>query len=210
MIETIQERFGSLAKREKLMVFLTLVTVSWAILTKLFLEPVLEQKKQLNQQLVSLQSQASSSELAALQLEAVRKKDPNLENRQQLKAIKNQLSALKGQINQGEKKFVSPQAMTMVLRDMLNKHQRLKLVSLESLPAKPLTDEEQKHSVFRHGLAITFSGQYFDIYHYLEALESLSWRFYWDTIDYQVKEYPVAEVTLHVYTLSFQEDWLGI
>ena len=210
MIETIQERFGSLSKREKLMVFLTLAAVFWAVLTKLFLEPTLQQKKQLNQQLLSMQSQSSASELAALQLEAIRKKDPNLENRHQLTAIKSQLSKLKQQINQGEKKFVSPETMTTVLRDMLNKHQRLKFVSLETLPAKPLTETEQNPSIFRHGLAITFTGQYFDVFHYLEALESLPWQFYWHNIDYQVKEYPVAEVTLQLYTLSFQEDWLGI
>lgn len=210
MIETIQERFGLLSKREKLMVFLTLAAVSWAILAKLFLDPTLQQKKLLNTQLLSMQSQASASELAALQLEAIRKKDPNHENRQQLKSIKGQLSILKRQINQGEKKFVSPQAMTTVLRDMLNKHQRLKFVSLETLPKKPLTEAEQNHSIFRHGLAVTFSGQYLDVFHYLEALESLPWQFYWDNIDYQVKEYPVAEVTLQLYTLSFQEDWLGI
>jgi MSHA biogenesis protein MshJ len=210
MIETIQERFGSLSKREKLMVFLTLTAVFWAVLAKLFLEPTLQQKKQLTQQLLSMQSQASASELAALQLEVERKKDPNLENRQQLNTLKGQLSKLKLQINRGEKKFVSPETMTTLLRDMLNKHHRLKLVNLETLPTKPLTETEQNHSIFRHGLAVTFTGQYFDVYHYLEALESLPWQFYWDNIDYQVKEYPVAEVTLQLYTLSFQEDWLGI
>lgn len=210
MIETIQERFGSLSKREKLMVFLTLAAIFWAVLTKLFLEPRLQQKKQLNQQLLSMQSQASASELAAFQLEAERKKDPNLENRQQLNTLKGQLRKLKLQINRGEKKFVSPETMTTLLRDMLNKHHRLKLVNLETLPTKPLTETEQNHSIFRHGLAVTFTGKYFDVYHYLEALESLPWQFYWDNIDYQVKEYPVAEVTLHIYTLSFQEDWLGI
>ncbi len=210
MIETIQERFISLSKREKLMVFLTLISVFWAILAKLILEPALEQKKQLNQQLLSMQSQASASELAAVQLETIRKKDPNLENRQQLQTVKSQLSELKQQINQGEKKIVSPQQMATVLRDMLDNHHRLKLVNLETLSTKPAIEAEQDPSIFRHGLAMTLSGQYFDVFHYLEVLESLPWRFYWDNIDYQVKEYPVAEVTLHVYTLSFQEDWLGI
>jgi MSHA biogenesis protein MshJ len=93
---------------------------------------------------------------------------------------------------------------------MLDKHHRLKLVNLETLSTKPIAKVEHNQSIFRHGLAMTLSGRYFDVYHYLEALESLPWRFYWDSIDYQVKEYPTAEVTLHIYTLSFQEDWLGI
>lgn len=210
MLETVQERFELLSKREKLMVFITLIAILWAILGQFILEPTLNRKKQFKQQLLSVQSQASASELAAMEMEALRKKDPNLNNRTQLKAIKSQLSELKQQINQGEKKIVSPQQMATVLRDMLNNHHRLKLVNLETLSAKPIVEAEQNQSIFRHGLAITLSGRYFDVHHYLEALESLPWRFYWDSIDYQVKEYPTAEVTLHVYTLSFQEDWLGI
>jgi MSHA biogenesis protein MshJ len=192
------------------MVFLTLITVIWVMLGHLILEPSLSKKTQLKQQLFSAQSQASVSKLAAIQMEALRKKDPNLNNRKQLKAIKTQLRELKQQINHGEKKIVSPQQMATVLRDMLNKHHRLKLVNLETLSTKPIAKVEHNQSIFRHGLAMTLSGRYFDVYHYLEALESLPWRFYWDSIDYQVKEYPTAEVTLHIYTLSFQEDWLGI
>jgi MSHA biogenesis protein MshJ len=210
MLETVQERFELLSKREKLMVFLTLIAVFWVLLGHLILEPSLSKKTKLKQQLFSAQSQASASKLAAIQTEALRKKDPNLNNRRQLKAIKNQLRELKQQINHGEKKIVSPQQMATVLRDMLDKHHRLKLVNLETLSTKPIAKVEHNQSIFRHGLAMTLSGRYFDVYHYLEALESLPWRFYWDSIDYQVKEYPTAEVTLHIYTLSFQEDWLGI
>ena len=49
-----------------------------------------------------------------------------------------------------------------------------------------------------------------DTVNYLKSLESLPWRFSWDSVDYQVKQYPVAETTLRLYTLSFEENWLGL
>jgi hypothetical protein len=33
---------------------------------------------------------------------------------------------------------------------------------------------------------------------------------FWDSIDYQVKNYPLAETTIRAYTLSFEESWLGV
>ena len=208
MMATIQERFELLSKREKQMVWVTLIAVIFGVADKLFISPALAKKEQLEKEIVNLQAQTLASENEAIQLEALRKQDPNSNNRKQLNALKSQLNSLKQQLNSGDKKFVAANLMASVLRDMLNKHHQLSLVNLETLPVKPITESTQ--SVFQHGLTITFSGQYFDIHRYLKAIESLPWRFYWDRIDYQVKEYPLAEVTLQVYTLSFQEDWLGI
>jgi MSHA biogenesis protein MshJ len=101
--------------------------------------------------------------------------------------------------------------MAKVLQDMLKKSSGLKLVKLETLPVTTLTGSKQEQSwIYRHGLSITLSGSFFNTLNYLQSLESLPWRFNWDKIDYQVKEYPVAETSLQVYTLSFEENWLGL
>ena len=57
-------------------------------------------------------------------------------------------------------------------------------------------------SVFKHSVVIQLEGSYFDVVDYLSALENLSWKFYWSTLDYRVVKYPKAIVTLEVYTLS--------
>jgi MSHA biogenesis protein MshJ len=45
---------------------------------------------------------------------------------------------------------------------------------------------------------------------YLQALEKLPWRFFWDSVSYQVMEYPDSVVRLELHTLSLSEDWIGV
>ena len=44
-------------------------------------------------------------------------------------------------------------------------------------------------------------GGYFAIQDYLQRLEQLSWRLYWDSFDYSVTHYPEGVVTISFYTL---------
>jgi len=65
-------------------------------------------------------------------------------------------------------------------------------------------------ALYRHGLRATFEGGYLDILAYLRALEALPWRFLWDEVSLEVPRYPVARVTLTVYSLSLDDAWIGI
>jgi MSHA biogenesis protein MshJ len=59
-------------------------------------------------------------------------------------------------------------------------------------------------------MVITLQGDYFSTLNYLKSLETLPWRIHWDSIAYRVTEYPLAETRIQVYTLSFDEDLLGV
>jgi len=97
------------------------------------------------------------------------------------------------------------------LQDMLSQNSQLTLIKLDTLPAKTLlSTQEQEHPIYVHGLSITFRGNYLSTMNYLNSLEQLPWQFKWESIDFKVKEFPVAEITLRAYTLSFEENWLGI
>jgi MSHA biogenesis protein MshJ len=111
----------------------------------------------------------------------------------------------------GNKKFVPPSLMAKALNDMLKQNQQLTLIKLESLPTTTLLSSKlQLHPTYKHGLEITFTGNYSDTINYLKALEELPWAIVWENIDYQVKDYPKAEITIRLVTLSFDEGWLGV
>jgi MSHA biogenesis protein MshJ len=102
--------------------------------------------------------------------------------------------------------------MAVALSDILNRNNQLTLIKLDTLPITTLlkSKQPQLNPIYKHGLTITFSGSYLDTFNYLKALESMPWHFIWESIDYQVKDYPIAETTLRVHTLSFKESWLGV
>lgn len=211
MLNKLQERFDSLTPREKIIVFGTVLVALWSGWDNLFYQPITLKQNTLKQQLTNLNSQIASQQLAAIQLENNDKTDPNAVNQTKLLELKAQYSSLQEQIMFGHKKFVPASLMAKALSDMLKQNQQLTLVKLDTLPTTTLLDaKQQHHPIYKHGLAITFTGNYTDTVNYLKALEALPWAIVWDSIDYQVKEYPVAEITIHVVTLSFEEGWLGV
>lgn len=211
MIETLIERFNSLTLRERTILLATVVFIVWGTWDKFVYQPITSKQKQLTDELSEIKIQLSTQEYLATEIEALGKKDPNQANKIELKTVKAELKKLKQQLGLGEKKFVPASLMAKVLGDMLKQNNELKLIQLETLPVTTLSESNQIQSwVYRHGLSITLSGNYLSTLNYLKSLESLPWRFNWDAIDFQVKKYPVAETVLRVYTLSFEENWLGL
>ncbi|MDD1621052.1 MAG: hypothetical protein LUQ11_06185 [Methylococcaceae bacterium] len=210
-IEQFRQRFATLSQREKLMVIGTVLLIVWAGWDKLFYQGLQKDNHELRAEIASLQNQLQAHRQIAKQLENINRNDPNASNRQQLTHLQQSVNSLKQQLSHGEKKFVPSQLMASALRDMLKQHGNLKLIKLETLPVSTFGISEQQPAwVYRHVMAITLQGDYFSTLDYLKALENLPWRIHWDSIDYRVKDYPIAETRIQVYTLSFEEDWLGV
>ncbi|MCK5190808.1 MAG: hypothetical protein KAR12_12205 [Methylococcales bacterium] len=211
MTNALLERFNNLTVREKTIFFPTLLIVVWAAWDAYIYQPIKTKQEQLTKELNAIDIQLSAQQQAATQIEALGKIDPDQANKHKLTEVKLELQKLKQQLDIGDKKFVPADLMAEVLRDMLKQNTGLKLIRLETLPVTTLSESSEQQSwVYRHGLSITLSGNYFNTLNYLKSLESLPWRFNWDSIDYQVIEYPVAKTTINVYTLSFEENWLGL
>ncbi len=207
-LERLALRFNALSAREKLMSTGTTVLIVWAAWDNLLYQPLNTQVESLKSEIAGLESNLSSQRLVADQLEHMDRTNPGQER---LKQLQTSVDRLKQRLDAGEKKFVPAQLMAAALRDMLQQHGNLKLVKLETLPAAPFgNDEKQTAWVYRHTLELTVQGDFFSTLDYLQALEALPWRLHWDSIDYRVAEYPLAETRIQVYTLSFEKDWLGV
>ena len=72
------------------------------------------------------------------------------------------------------------------------------------------TNAQNASNLYRHGVAITIEGRYFDIQQFLQNVEQLGWRFYWKKFHYTVSDYPTASVELELYTLSTSKAFLGV
>lgn len=211
MLNKIQERFQSLTPREKIIVASAFLAALWSGWDSFFYQPTLLRQNTLKQQLASINTQILSQQQTAALLENSKNIDPNIDNQNKLTELKAQYSLIQEQIMLGDKKFVPPQLMAKALNDMLKQNKQLALVKLDSLPPTTLLSAKQQlHPIYKHGLLITFRGSYRDTVNYLQSLEALPWAIVWDSIDYKVKDYPVAEITIHAITLSFEKGLLGV
>ena len=70
--------------------------------------------------------------------------------------------------------------------------------------------EQVKTDLYRHGVELQLQGSYLATLAYLKRLESLEWRFEWEALVFDIKDYPIGTVTLEVYTYSTERDWIGV
>ena len=211
MLNNLQERFQCLTPRERVIVVVTILAALWGSWDHFFYQSVALKQATLKQELISLNKQISSQQEITTQLEVGGNIDPNADNQNKLNKLKAHYGHLQDQVMQGNKKFVPPSLMAKALNDMLKQNQELTLIKLSTLPVTTLLAEKQQNfPIYKHGLVMTFTGKYTDTLNYLKTLENLPWAIIWESFDYQVKEFPMAEITVHIVTLSFEKDWLGV
>ena len=212
MFNNLQEKFEALTNREKIIIANAVLVGLWVGWDNFFYQPAQKKQLALQQELTGLKQQITDQQLTAIKLENGNHTDPNLNNWNKLAGLKAEYDRRQELMMQGDKNFVPPHLMAVALSDILNQNKQLTLIKLDTLPVTTLLESKQPqlHPIYKHGLAITFSGSYLDTLNYLKALESLPWHFIWESIDYQVKDYPTAETTIKAYTLSFKESWLGV
>ncbi len=205
------EQFEARTLRERLLLLVAGLCILLFLGFQLGLAPQLEAHQGLRQKIDQAQQQTVEMAAQVAQLEAVLQKDPNRVSQQRLAQISQESSALDVQLHQQQQTLISPQKMPQVLEDVLN-DLPLELISLQKLvPAVEIeSDIEGVPNVYRHGLRLELEGSYRDTLDYLERLERLPWRFAWDALDIQMRRYPQATIILNLYTLSFDEVWLGV
>lgn len=134
--------------------------------------------------------------------------DPNQPVREQQHQLTQQLVALDAQLQDQTLDLIPAERMPGLLEQMLASSGRLRLISLTSLPPKPLLDDPEQNLLFQHGIQLRLQGSYFDIFQYLRALEGLPEHFYWRRLNYQVEQYPQASIELELYTLSSSKEFI--
>ena len=167
-----------------------------------------------------------------IQIAAIQRDHSPLSNapqRSRINLLKQQLDEGNTFLKSNREKLVQPEKMAEHLRQLLSRNSRLQLVTLNTLAATPLLDQAgdkntdktkpaqtvgadsgQEKQVFKHGVLLTLRGNYLDLLQYLSALEKLPQQMYWAQAQMKVMQYPSAELTLTVYTLSLDKTWLQI
>ncbi len=206
------EKFAALSQREKIIIIVALTAGLYFTWDSLLFKPSQKKQQAFINEISKLNTQITDKKIEAIKLESNALTDPNLNNRNKLAELKADYGHLQDRMMQGGKSFVPPHLMATALGDILNQNNQLTLIKLDTLPATTLivSKQPQQNPIYKHGLEITFSGSYLDTLNYLKTLEALPWHFIWESVNFQVKDYPIAETTIKTYTLSFKESWLGV
>ena len=197
--------------RERTMILLAALVVAMFFGLQFWVAPQLLERERGRGMVVQLEADRAQFELQIAKLETALSKDRRQEDRERLQRMMAESTALDLKLRQEQQVMISPELMPSVLEDLLDELP-LALVKLEKLmPVIELdSDINGVPRVYRHGLRLELEGSYHDALGYLERLERLSWRLAWEALEIRMKAYPKARIILSLYTLSFDQEWLGV
>ncbi len=209
---SLEERFDEMSAREKVLIVLCgLVTVVMLLFT-LVLEPKLNEVNSNDKQLRNSKLTNQQTEIEILRIQAQLKKDPNAEIDQAISQLLTESQHLSMQLSEIIEHLITPSQMASLLESVLEQQSGIHLVSLQTLPAEPITEDKeasQYSGYYVHPVRMELTGDYFSIASYLTKLEGLPASYYWRSFSYNVEDYPKAKLVLEVYTLGSREEFIG-
>lgn len=227
-LNALQSLIDKLSSRERILVLVGALSIVYVIWDTFLITPIQKSSQLLSKQHQSLQRQITD-------LEARRIMATGLLNNSKRKQLVNEIVKLEKTIKNFDGKIlerlqgrVAPEYMSALLNDVLQKNQQLELLSINNLPAVPfvkngkmekddknlqseyIEPDPQLVGIFLHPLEVELQGGYLDILKYLQALEAMEWKIYWDQVKLEVLEYPNVKVQIKVHTFSLKEGWLSV
>jgi len=233
--QAYSDKFQALTSREQYLILATGLFIVLFVSFTWFIEPNLIESKKLDREVTQLSQNIRSNEGTIRVLQEALNTDPNTKTNQEIIQYKEQLERVDEALVALTSELISPSQMRNALVELLSLKPGVRLVSFDIEPAKPLivqaeqtqeqqekaegaeqVEQQQKASneesvmLYRHAMEIKLSGSYFQLRDYLVELENLQWRFFWHGFDYQLESYPKAEMTIKVYSLSTNKDFIGV
>ncbi|WOT04801.1 MSHA biogenesis protein MshJ [Shewanella youngdeokensis] len=204
-------KFDALSQRERVMVAAAAVIVI-GMLLYLPLESLFTKHTQLSQQVSSIKNENSVSEQQIALYQQSLATDPDIEYSQRLGNIEQQIKQIDEALSFEMVDMVPADHMPTLLAGLLSNVKGLKLTAFDSIAPSPMLEvgEDNKMNLYSHGIKLQFSGDYFSVLRFVEAVESMPNKLYWRSMDYKVDVYPKAEITLELYTISINKDFISV
>ncbi|MES2538386.1 MAG: MSHA biogenesis protein MshJ [Pseudomonadota bacterium] len=226
-------KIDALSLRERSVIFLMIAVILVTIVNTAVLDPQFAKQRQLSELIKTQQSQIEQIQNEMQKTVKVRG-DPDIPNRARLLSLQQQFREMNTALLNMQKGLVSPDRITVLLEDILNRNGSLRLLTLKTLPVTRLNDpvpgaaapaamtsvvktapekeaaasQPVGGSVYKHGVQIVVQGNYLEMMKYMADLEAMQWQLFWGSANLTVEEYPKATLTLTLFTLSLDKKWL--
>lgn len=214
-LRDLLDRFDLLSLRERLLLLGAMLGLVVLIWDSMFMGPLERANKNRLAQVEALRAEVSGLEQSIETLAVQGTVDPDRQARDQIARLGEEIAALDKQMAGATSGLIAPREMALVLEQLLARTQRMTLHGLRTLPPEavvaPLPQAGAPAAqIYKHGVELELGGTYLETLGFLQAVEALPWRFFWDHIDFSVEAYPQARVKLTLYTLGLQEGWVGV
>ncbi len=219
------QKFEESSVREQALIGLTGAVAVVFLLQLFVLDPIMAESEKVKRRVLSLSNtqislQKKLSNEPSEKSELARKQKELVVQQQKVEELDRRLAELSSSL-------VSPDVMPELLQSLVSQN-NMELVVFENLAPKPLMAPELGETagaaavsegasqvgkplqLFRHGMSLQLRGSFISSLKYLRSVESQPWRFMWDSLNYEVEDYPNGNLTIRIETLSADQHWLGV
>jgi len=201
-------RIDALDLRERILLLAATVVFLFLIVDSLGLEPAFKSQQATEQRIADIEMKLSALHQQASLFNTESDHNPLASRHDSRGRLAAELSELDARITGQLGALVEPAQAAELLEQVLTSHRGLKLKSLqassESLDNLALQNNRNGADLGRYQLEMVVEGGYLDLLHYLQELEAMPWKFFWQKVNFQTTEYPRGETRLRLYTLGTQ------
>lgn len=203
-------KIDALSLRERILMLVTALVLIAALWHALLMQPLEERANETRAELTALEERITMANLS-LEEQILQLAGGGDEQRTRIASLRRRIDEINATLGDHAAELIDPSEMAQVLEGVLKEQSRLTLVRIRNTTPDFLSAEEDPSAVtfYRHGLEIEVEGTYAACLDYLNAIESLPWRFYWQVLELDVIEYPRNRIRIEVGTLSLDEEWIG-
>lgn len=202
------DRIDALELRERVLLLAATVAILFLSVDSAGFQPTLKAQQVAEERISEMEMKLGALRQQAMLLSYKTDEDVLAARYSSRDTLAEELAALDARIVDQLGALVEPAQAAELLEQVLTRHRGLKITSLRA-SAEPLDqlagNTEQAGKLGRYQLDLVLEGGYLDLMRYLEALESMPWKFFWQTVDFRVNEYPRAVSRLQLYTLGAQD-----
>lgn len=222
-------RFNAFSQRERALLAAAVIGGVAMLGMTLLIEPNFARARSAQQQITQANQDLQAMQVQLQSLRGQLQIDPDAARRTEVAGLKKDLASVDASLKGLETGLVAPEQMNAVLERLLSRNAQIRLVSFKSLTpvnlaasisagakAQDVAKAAEPASanglpgLYRHGAELRLEGRYADLLAWVSQLEASQQKVLWGDVRFSVAEYPLAVLTLTVYTLNLEKSWLEI
>lgn len=200
--------------RERVFILLTGLVILLVLWDALLLQPLRRERSDASIQLQQVAQRQSDLATSLATLEAESRRDPNQELRLREQELQTDINTLSARISTLHGGISNPRQSLTTLATLLADRSGLSLVTLENLPAEPLTNREGDTPVatglYIHRVRLVLDSNFHGVLDYLSLLNDLPGGVFWESFELSVPEWPTNRAELILYSIAAGDAWLGV
>lgn len=214
-LRDLMDRYDQLSLRERIIVLIATLLLIALVWDSVFMGPLDKERKGRLQQIDALSAEVGGLEQSIEALVEQGAANPAPDSEAAVEALRAEIGEIDRRLAGATSGLIDPKEMAQVLEQVLARARRLTLHGLRTLPPQAVVAPNAQAGgnaaqIYKHGVEMELTGSYLDTLYFLQQLEALPWRFFWDHVEYAVEQHPRGRVKLRLYTLGLEEGWIGV